>query len=293
MLERLIGEQVELVTVLGAKAPTHADAGQLEQVLLNLVLNARDAMPAGGRVTVETGDVEVGSANPVSDLAPGRYVSLAVTDTGTGIPEGVRARLFEPFFTTKEVGKGTGLGLATVDGIVRQSGGAIGFKTTEGRGSSFTVYLPIAREAPVEAAPPDALPAANLGRHETVLVVDDEDEVRRLLVDVLRLGAYHVLEARNGQHALEVARAHLGPLDLLVTDLVMPQMGGTDLADELRSAQPDLKALFMSGYSDKDRARSLRDGEEFIAKPFLPAELFVRVNRILARSGKKRIERAG
>lgn len=293
MLERLIGEQVELVTVLGAKAPTYADAGQLEQVLLNLVLNARDAMPTGGRVTVETSDVDVSPANPISDLPPGKYVSLSVTDTGTGIPEAVRPRVFEPFFTTKEVGKGTGLGLATVDGIVRQSRGAIAFRTSEGRGSTFTVYLPLATEAPVDAAPPDSLPAADLGRHETVLVVDDEDEVRRLLVDVLRIGAYHVLEARNGEQAFEVAAAHDRPLDLLVTDLVMPQMGGTDLADKLRTLQPDLKVLFMSGYSEKDRARELRPGEEFIAKPFLPADLFVRVNRFLAASAKKRIERAG
>jgi two-component system, cell cycle sensor histidine kinase and response regulator CckA len=293
MLERLIGEQVELVTVLGAKQPIHADAGQLEQVLLNLVLNARDAMPAGGRLTVETSDVEIGPMNPVADLAPGTYISLSVSDTGTGIPEAVRPRVFEPFFTTKEVGKGTGLGLATVDGIVRQSGGAIGFRTTDGRGSTFTAYLPKANEEPAVEAAPDSIPVAELGQHETLLVVDDEDEVRRLLVDVLRLGAYDVLEARNGEQALEVAAAHPAPLDLLVTDMVMPLMGGTELADKLHALQPDLKVLFMSGYSDKDQARPLRDGEEFIAKPFLPAELFVRVNRFLAKSGKKRIERAG
>lgn len=292
MLERLIGEQVELVTVLGAKAPIHADAGQLEQVILNLVINARDAMPAGGRLTVETSDVEIGPMNPVSDLAPGAYVSLSVSDTGTGIPESLRPRVFEPFFTTKEVGKGTGLGLATVDGIVRQSGGAIGFRTSEGRGSTFVVYLPRATELPAEAAT-ESTPVAELGHHETVLVVDDEDEVRRLLVDVLRLGAYQVLEARNGEQALEVAAAHSGPLDLLVTDMVMPHLGGTELADELHATQPDLKVLFMSGYSDKDRARPLREGEEFIAKPFLPGELFVRVKRVLAKAPKKPIERAG
>jgi two-component system cell cycle sensor histidine kinase/response regulator CckA len=293
MLERLIGEQVELVTVLGAKAPTYADAGQLEQVLLNLVLNARDAMPAGGRLTVETSDIELGPANPVSDLAPGRYVALSVSDTGTGIPEAVRPRVFEPFFTTKEVGKGTGLGLATVDGIVRQSGGAISFKTLEGRGSVFTVHLPLSTEEPVETEPTKSTPAADLGRHETILVVDDEDEVRRLLADVLRIGAYEVLEARNGEQALEVAAAHSGPLDLVVTDMVMPELGGADLADELRALQPDVKILFMSGYAEKHRTRELRDGEEFIAKPFLPADLFVRVNRILSRTTTTRIERAG
>jgi PAS domain S-box-containing protein len=293
MLERLIGEQVELVTVLGAKAPTFADAGQLEQVLLNLVLNARDAMPQGGRVTIETADVELDATSGVPDAAPGSYVSLSVTDTGVGIPEEVKGRLFEPFFTTKEVGKGTGLGLATVDGIVKQSRGAIAWKSTEGRGSTFTVYLPRATDLPLEA-PPVSVPVADLGRHETVLVVDDEDEVRRLLVDVLRIGAYQVLEARDGEHALEVAASHPGPLDLVVTDMVMPRLAGTDLADRLRARQPDIKVLFMSGYSDKDRSRELKDGEAFIAKPFLPADLFVRVNQFLRQStGKKRIERAG
>jgi two-component system cell cycle sensor histidine kinase/response regulator CckA len=293
MLERLIGEQVELVTVLGAKAPTLADAGQLEQVLLNLVINARDAMPQGGRVTVETADVELTAASDVPDAKPGSYVALSITDTGVGIPEGVKDRLFEPFFTTKEVGKGTGLGLATVDGIVKQSGGAIAWKTTEGRGSTFTVYLPRATEIPVEAPSP-SVPVADLGRHETVLVVDDEDEVRRLLVDVLKIGAYQVLEARDGEHALQVAAAHPNPLDLVVTDMVMPRLTGTDLADQLRASQPDVKILFMSGYSDKNRSRDLKEGEEFIAKPFLPADLFVRVNQFLRQSaGKKRIERAG
>jgi PAS domain S-box-containing protein len=293
MLERLIGEQVELVTVLGAKAPILADPGQLEQVLLNLVINARDAMPQGGRVTVETSDVEVDATSGIPDAKPGSYIALSITDTGVGIPEGVKDRLFEPFFTTKEVGKGTGLGLATVDGIVKQSGGAIAWKSTEGRGSTFTVYLPRATEMPVEA-PPVSQPVADLGRHETVLVVDDEDEVRRLLVDVLKLGAYHVLEARDGEHALEIATAHPGPLDLVVTDMIMPRLTGTDLADKLRTNQPDVKVLFMSGYADKDRSRDLKDGEEFIAKPFLPADLFVRVNQFLGQStAKKRIERAG
>jgi CheY-like chemotaxis protein len=281
------------VTVLGAKAPTFADAGQLEQVLLNLVINARDAMPQGGRVTVETADVELDATSGVPDARPGSYVSLSITDTGVGIPEGVKDRLFEPFFTTKEVGKGTGLGLATVDGIVKQSGGAIAWKSTEGRGSTFTVYLPRATAMPVEA-PPVSVPVADLGRHETVLVVDDEDEVRRLLVDVLKIGAYQVLEARDGEHALEVAAAHPVPLDLVVTDMEMPRLTGTDLADRLRARQPDVKVLFMSGYSDRARSRELKDGEAFIAKPFLPAELFVRVNQVLReRAGKKRIERAG
>jgi CheY-like chemotaxis protein len=193
------------------------------------------------------------------------------------------------------VGKGTGLGLATVDGIVRQSGGAITYRTSEGRGTTFTVYLPLAKEQPVEAAPPsEATPAANVGHHETLLVVDDEDEVRRVLVDILKLGRFHVLEARNGAHALEVIDAHRGPLDLVVTDMVMPTLGGTDLADRLRELHPNLLVLFMSGYSDKSRTRELQPGEHFIAKPFLPADLFVAVNKLLAKAGKQKvIERAG
>jgi len=296
MLERLIGEHVELVTVLGAKQPTLADAGQVEQVLLNLVLNARDAMPDGGRLTVETSDVDVESGQ-VTDLAPGGYVTLSVTDTGSGISAATQARLFEPFFTTKDVGKGTGLGLATVNGIVRQSRGGITLKSVEGRGSTFVVYLPRATESAletgVEAITPDPPPAAELSGVETVLIVDDEDEVRRLLVDVLRLGAYEVLEARDGEHALEVLARHPGSLDLLVTDTVMPRMSGPDLADRLRVSDPNLKVLFMSGYAESERLRTLGKHERFIAKPFLPADLFVRVHTFLREGPEKRIDRAG
>jgi len=296
MLERLIGEHVELVTVLGAKQPTLADAGQVEQVLLNLVLNARDAMPDGGRLTVETADVDV-EVGQVTDLTPGGYVTLSVTDTGSGISDATKARLFEPFFTTKEVGKGTGLGLATADGIVRQSGGGITLKSAEGRGSTFVVYLPRASESAVDAAAeeftPVPPPAAELSGVETVLIVDDEDEVRRLLVDVLRLGAYEVLEARDGEHALEVIARHQGSLDLLVTDVVMPRLGGPELVDHLRATERNVKVLFMSGYAESERLRALRPNERFIAKPFLPAELFVRVSAFLRESAEKRIDRAG
>jgi two-component system, cell cycle sensor histidine kinase and response regulator CckA len=297
MLERVIGERVELVTVLGAKHPMLADPGQIEQVLMNLMLNACDAMPEGGRVTVETADIELAEAPNPADLPSGQYVALTVTDTGTGISEQVRAHLFEPFFTTKEVGKGSGLGLASVQGIVRQSGGGIAVRSGEGLGSTFVVYLPRATEE-LATAPPVAEPAARMVQLETVLVVDDEDDVRRLLVDVLRLGAYVVLEARDGEHALEIAQRHGGPIDLLVSDIVMPRLTGLELADRLRVRHPELKVLFMSGYaereSERERLRELSPNEQYIQKPFLPADLFRRANAILrATTAAPAVDRVG
>jgi PAS domain S-box-containing protein len=297
MLERVIGERVELVTVLGAKHPMLADPGQIEQVLMNLMLNACDAMPDGGRVTVETVDIELDQAANPADLPSGQYVALTVTDTGTGISEQVRAHLFEPFFTTKEVGKGSGLGLASVQGIVRQSGGGIAVRTGEGLGSTFVVYLPRATEKLVDA-PSVAEPVARMVQLETVLVVDDEDDVRRLLVDVLRLGAYVVLEARDGEHALEIAQRHGGPIDLLVSDIVMPRLTGLELADRLRARHPELKVLFMSGYaereSERNRLRELSPNEQYIQKPFLPADLFRRANAILrAGTAAPAVDRVG
>jgi two-component system, cell cycle sensor histidine kinase and response regulator CckA len=292
MLERLIGERVELVTVLGAKFPMLADPGQIEHVLMNLTLNARDAMSDGGRVTLETFDVDATSEEPLEGLTEGPYVALSVTDTGTGIPEATRKHIFEPFFTTKDVGRGTGLGLATVDGIVRQSGGGIAVKSVEGHGSTFTVYLPRAVDTASEPTPTradgikaDYVPC--LPSVESILIVDDEDDVRKLLVDVLRIGAYRVLEARDGEHAIKVAEAHTHPVDLLVTDIVMPGLSGMELADALRSKNPDLKVLFMSGYAERDRIRPLHDHEQFVPKPFLPAEFFRVVNDFLREPSPK------
>jgi len=286
MLERLIGERVELVTVLGAKFPMLADPGQIEHVLMNLTLNARDAMPDGGRVTLETFDIDVTPDAPVEGLTEGAYVALSVTDTGTGISEAARKHIFEPFFTTKDVGRGTGLGLATVDGIVRQSGGGISVTSTEGHGSTFTIYLPRAVDTASEPTPARAemsraeyipcLPAV-----ESILIVDDEDDVRKLLVDVLRIGSYRVLEARDGEHALKIVEGHPHPIDLLVTDIVMPGMSGMELADTVRAKNTDLKVLFMSGYAERDRVRPLHDSEQFVPKPFLPAEFFRVVNEFL------------
>lgn len=286
MLERVLGERIELVTELRAREPVLADPGQVEQILMNLTLNARDAMPDGGRITLATVDHDVASEAPIDGLTPGGYVALAVSDMGTGIPAAARAHLFEPFFTTKEVGRGTGLGLSTVEGIVRQSGGAVTVDTEEGRGSTFTVYLPRAAEAALPfgdelaALPADYVPC--LPELDTILVVDDEDEVRKLLVEVLRLGSYRVLEARDGAGALELAREHGAPIGLLVTDIVMPGLTGMELADALRVSSPALKVLFMSGYAERNRLRVLGDNEQFLPKPFLPDELFQRVNAFMS-----------
>jgi two-component system, cell cycle sensor histidine kinase and response regulator CckA len=282
MLERVVSEEIEIVTVLGAKHPMLADPGQVEQVLINLVLNARDAIGGGGRITLETSDAVSSAERPLEDLGPGDFVALSVADTGSGIPEALRARIFEPFFTTKESGRGTGLGLSMVEGIVRQSGGAIRLESTEGRGTTFTVYLPRATTA-LQLAPESLAggQTRDIPDGELVLVVDDEDDVRQLLSDVLRLGRFRVLAARSAQQALELAAAQSSPVALLVTDIVMPGMSGTELADSLRARYPALKVVFMSGYAERERARELRADEQFIAKPFLPAELFSKVDSFL------------
>jgi CheY-like chemotaxis protein len=270
-----------------------ADPGQIEQVLMNLVLNARDAMQGGGRVTIETADAAV-TIGSIPELAPGSYVTLSVADTGPGLSEAVRERLFEPFFTTKEVGKGTGLGLAMVDGIVRQSGGVVGVKSVEGRGATFTVYLPRATENRRTETPPGGTELhAGRSNVETVLVVDDEDDVRRLLVDVLGFGSYHVLEARDGQHALEVAEAHAAEIELLITDVVMPRMKGPELAERLRQRHPALETLYVSGYAEGEMLSALAENEHFLAKPFLPADLFRLVREILESRGSEQVERVG
>jgi two-component system, cell cycle sensor histidine kinase and response regulator CckA len=283
LLERLIGDDIELVTTLRARNPVFSDPGQIEQVILNLAFNARDAMPNGGRLTLETRDVAVGPGAELG-LAAGTYVALIVRDTGTGIPQEIVPRIFEPFFTTKEVGKGTGLGLATVEGIVRQSGGAVQVETSEPGGTTFSVFLPRARAIERRASATRVETPHQLPHFECLLVCDDDDEVRELLVSVLRIRAYQVLEARNGKHALEVAANHGGPIDLLITDLVMPELSGTQLAAELRKSRPTLKVLFISGYTQDDSVLSgtLDPGSQFLAKPFLPGELARAVHGMLA-----------
>jgi PAS domain S-box-containing protein len=288
LLARVIGDDIELVTVLGAKCPVFADAGQIEQVILNLALNARDAMPQGGRLLAETRDVQV-TAGSGQQVVPGDYVALVIEDTGVGITPDVLPHIFEPFFTTKEVGAGTGLGLSTVDGIVRQSEGSVGVVSELGKGARFTVLLPAANAKLRQPSQPRHEAPLQPIRFETVLVCDDDPAVRQLLVDLLRIRAYEVLEGRDGRHALELAEAHAGRIDLLITDLIMPELGGAELARRLRARHPELRVLYVSGYTDDSEllAGEMDEGAAFLAKPFLPGDLVLAVHDLLLGSDRQ------
>jgi PAS domain S-box-containing protein len=285
MLRRLIGEDVELVTALDpALAPVRADPGQIEQVLMNLAVNARDAMPKGGRLTMRTADAALGAdaVRGRPEVRPGPYVLLEVADTGCGMSPEVVARLFEPFFTTKEVGKGTGLGLATVYGIIKQSGGHIEVESAPGRGTTFRIYLPPC-EVRESSAEPAARPAAAPGGAETVLLAEDEEGVRSLAASVLRQKGYRVLEAENGEEALVASERHSGPIDLLLTDAVMPRLGGSELAKRLRAKRPQTRVLFMSGFTDSTLIRGgVTTGEvDCLLKPFGAEDLARAVRQAL------------
>ncbi len=285
MLRRLIGENIELVTA-GAPdlASVKADPHQFEQVIMNLVLNARDAMPQGGRLTIETTNVELDKAFVQLHVGarPGAYVMLAVSDTGTGMDAEIQKHLFEPFFTTKEKGKGTGLGLSTVYGIVKQSGGYVSVYSEPNRGSCFKIYLPQVSQ-PVPERPVRPVPAKMAGGTETILLVEDEEAVRGLAAKILRAKGYAVLEAGDGKEAQAVLKTHRGDLDLLLTDVVMPQMGGPELAKWLRSVRRGIRVLFMTGYTDHSAFRdgSLPPGTGLIQKPFSPQALAQKVREIL------------
>ncbi|MFY9552579.1 MAG: PAS domain S-box protein [Thermoanaerobaculia bacterium] len=285
MLRRLIGDDIDLVATLDQSlAPVLADSGQIEQVILNLVVNSRDAMPDGGKVTIETANVELDEAyaRQHATVRPGSYVMLAVSDTGVGMDAEVQSRVFEPFFTTKAKEKGTGLGLSTVYGIVKQSGGHIWVYSEPGRGTTFKVYLPRA-EGTVEASKGPALEIPRARATETVLLVEDDASLRKLACTILTGLGYTVLETGRGAHALEIARKHSGPIHLVLTDVVMPEMSGSDLASQLRSARPDARLLFMSGYTDDAiiRHRVLEPGTAFLQKPFTPASLARKVREVL------------
>jgi PAS domain S-box-containing protein len=286
MLRRLIAEDVELVQRLAPSlGAVWADPGQLDQVVINLAVNARDAMPRGGRLTIETGNVvlsEAGAAHHPSGLAPGAYVALRVTDTGHGMDEDTLARIFEPFFTTRD-GVGTGLGLATVYGIVQQSGGRVWAESSPGRGATFHVWLPRAQsEVGADADAPAAAPL-RAGGSETVLLVEDEDGVRALAGRILRRCGYQVVDAANGRDAIDVAARHPGPIHLLLTDVVMPGMSGADLATRLTAINPALRVLFMSGYPGDALAQHGLTGErlQMITKPFPADRLASRVREVL------------
>jgi PAS domain S-box-containing protein len=280
MLRRLIGEDIllshDLRPGLGL---VRADPTQMEQVVLNLALNARDAMPRGGCLSIMTRDVDAGEHDDGD--CPGPCVMLAVADTGHGMTDEVRRHLFEPFFTTKEAGTGTGLGLATVYGIVKQAGGHIEVETGPARGTTFRVYLPRTEGPAAEEGPSEECPPAP--GSETVLLAEDEDEVRALARHVLRAGGYAVLEARDGDEALSLAGRHPGRIDLLLTDVVMPGLGGRQLAERLRALHPEARVLYLSGYTEDAVVRHGVSREEvhFLQKPFLPAALARKVREVL------------
>jgi len=285
MLKRLIGEDIDLVTTLGESLwPVKADPGQLEQVLLNLAVNSRDAMPNGGVLTIETANVEIDStsAQTLFPLPPGRYVLLTFSDTGIGMDAETQARIFDPFFTTKEKGKGTGLGLAMVYGIVKQSGGYIWVYSEVGKGTTFRIYLPRTEEVVDVSAPLRSGFEAQQGT-ETLLLVEDEDAVRALVRNVLREKGYRILEASRGEEALELAEQYGGPIDLLVTDVVMPQMNGRELARRLITLLPQIKVLYISGYADSAvwHQAGLDSGGAFLQKPFSPEALARKVREVL------------
>ena len=284
MLRRVIGERVELVMSLKPRLwHVKADPGQIEQVIMNLALNARDAMPAGGRLTMTTTNVTVeGTSQRQRALAPpGAYVALTVSDTGCGMDAQTQSRVFEPFFTTKEIGRGAGLGLSTVYGIVNQSGGAIRVDSEPGGGSTFTIYL--ARvDDPIPPLEPSR-PTKALRGSETILVVEDEDEVRDVVLQALGINGYSVLQACDGREALAIADRQPGPIHLLVTDVVMPHMNGRELAEQLAPRRPEMKVLYMSGYTN-DFVCSQPAGDQqpaFLQKPFSCETLGQKVRGVL------------
>jgi PAS domain S-box-containing protein len=285
LLRPLIGEDVQLETHLAAKsAHTRADAGQLEQVLMNLVVNARDAMPDGGKITITTGEVSVDDLDRREHtfLQAGRYVLLSVTDTGCGMDEETQSRIFEPFFTTKDKGKGTGLGLSTVYGIVKQSNGYIVTQSKLGLGTTFRIYLPLAEENKDQSEGCKTTTQAS-GGSETVLLVEDEESVRELVRQTLQSRGYNVLEAENGEAGLEVAANHSGTIHILISDVVMPGMGGRALAEQMKRAHPQIKVLFLSGYTEDAVIQGgLESGTSFLQKPFTLQALTRKVREVLS-----------
>ncbi len=284
MLRRLIGEDIEYATVLEPRVSrVEADSGQIQQILMNLVINARDAMPGGGKLTVETKGVllDEGYSSVHDGVPAGRYVSIEVTDTGTGMSAEVQARVFEPFFTTKDIGKGTGLGLSTVYGIVQQCHGHIWVYSEVNRGTTFKIYLPCV-DQPLTSRTP-ATQAAS-GGDETVLVVEDNSAVRSVLCRVLRDAGYTVLDASDAVQASSICESHEKPIHLLLTDVVMPGVSGPELAVELLEKRPEMKVLFMSGYSGSAITRHgvLREGLVFLQKPFSPGSVTRAVRAALA-----------
>jgi two-component system, cell cycle sensor histidine kinase and response regulator CckA len=287
MLRRLIGEDIELSTVLGPDlGRLKADQSQLEQVLLNLVVNARDAMPQGGKLLIDTQNMVMDEAfvrRYPYPVQPGPYVCLTVTDSGVGMDAETKARAFEPFFTTKEKGKGTGLGLSTVYGVVKQSGGYIDIYSTPGAGTTFKIYLPRVDDAITTDAPVGG--ATSFSGNETILLAEDESSLRTLTRNTLELCGYKVLEAKDGLEAIEVSERFKGPIDLLLTDMVMPGMGGRQLAEELTRRRPEIRLAYMSGYTGQAVGSQgpVDPGSVFLLKPFTRELLTRKIREALDR----------
>jgi two-component system cell cycle sensor histidine kinase/response regulator CckA len=292
MLRRLIGEDIDLRLELGADlGRVNADPGQLEQVLMNLAVNARDAMPKGGTLTLETANVVLDETYAMKRITvkPGPYVLVAVSDNGSGMDEATQSRLFEPFFTTKATGKGTGLGLSTVFGIVKQSGGSLGVYSEPGRGTSVKVYLPrIDQPVSIEAT---GTPKTIRPGTESILLVEDDDMVRNLVRETLERHGYRIKDAATPADAIRISEAHSGKLHLLITDVIMPQVSGTELALQLKESRPDMKVLYISGYTDNAIVNSglLQKEVAFLQKPFTPGSLLEKVHEVLENNGKKRM----
>jgi CheY-like chemotaxis protein len=286
MLRRLIGEDISLTTSLDPDlAMINADPGQLEQVLINLAVNARDAMPGGGTLTITTDNAELFEEHGERHLgaAPGKYIMIAVTDSGTGMTKEVQQRLFEPFYTTKGVGKGTGLGLATVHGIVKQLGGDIYVYSELEHGTTFKVFFPrLTKLTDVVIATQEHRAVTPRGS-ETILLAEDDEALRALGARVLGSLGYRVLVARTGKEALQIVADYTGSIDLIATDVVMPEMNGSQLVEKVLEARPDIRVLFMSGYTDDEvMRRGVIDGQTaFLQKPFTPDLLAFKVREVL------------
>jgi PAS domain S-box-containing protein len=287
LLRPLIGENIELITRLAPDlGRTRADAGQIEQVIMNLVVNSKDAMPNGGKIIIQTANVSLDDdlRREYSYIHPAPYVMVSVTDTGQGMSKETQSRIFEPFFTTKEKGKGTGLGLSTVYGIVKQSGGYVFVRSEPGRGTTFRIYLPRVEEA---AEPLDGVPSSQSAAEgsETVLLVEDEESVRQLVRETLESKGYKVLEAEHGEAALRIASAHPAQIHLLITDVIMPGMGGRDLAKHLGESRPETAVLYLSGYTEDTFVHEgvLESGTAFLQKPFTLQALARKVREVLRR----------
>ena len=286
MLKHMIGEDIEFQTILKPELwKVHMDSGQIDQIIINIAVNARDAMPQGGKLTIETTNVDLDKAyfrDHGAEGKPGPYVMLAISDTGSGMDKETREHIFEPFFTTKEIGKGTGLGLSTVYGIAKQNNGFIWVYSEPGQGTTFKIYLPRVKEG-AEPEEKERTPVLKLGGSGTVLIVEDDDSLRKLARTVLKQRGYKVLEAENGDDALRVSKEHDGSIHLLITDVVMPKMGGREVAEQLQPLYPQMKVIYMSGYTDNAIVHHgiLADGLNFLEKPFSPGALALEGREVL------------